>query len=149
MRHLRRGHTGEADGGGRLAFGIDGIRPMESEPFHLAKVDGIAGEAEDGGVEEGVSAEFAGDAVQEGEAGRAVVSGTAVQGDGFPGIILLVPAAPMDLCISMHLFIGPHQIFVLADHSVDKSADERFLGVRYEDKLGKHASTWFSRQMYG
>ena len=112
-----------------------------SKPFHLAEVDGIAGETEDGSVKESIGAEFAGDAVQEGEARGAVVSRTAVEGDGFLGIILLVPATSMDLCVSVHLFVGPHQIFVLADHPVDKSADERFLGVRYKDKLGEHTFT--------
>ena len=66
---------------------------MGSDPFHLRQIQLIAGEAVDGGEEEFVVAEFAGDAVQEGELGFTVVAGAAVKGDGFLGVVLVVPAA--------------------------------------------------------
>ena len=62
-------------------------------PFHLRQIQLVAGEALDGGEEEFVVAEFAGDSVQEGEFGLAVVAGATVEGDGFLDVVLVVPAA--------------------------------------------------------
>ena len=83
----------------------------------------------DGGVEEFVVAEFAGDAVQEGEFGLAVVAGAAVEGDGFLRIVLFVPATAMDLYIPRE---GIYKVLVVPDFTIDESADER--GFRTGDQ---------------
>ena len=85
---------------------------MGSNPFRLRQIEFVAGEAVDGGVEEFVVAEFAGDAVQEGEFGLAVVAGAAVEGDGFPGVVLVVPATAMDLYVAWE---GIDKVLVVPD----------------------------------
>ena len=99
------------------------------EPFYLRQIEIVAGEAVDGGVEEFVVAEFAGDAVQEGEFGFAVVAGAAVEGDGFLDVVLVVPAAAMDLYVARE---GVDEVLVVPDKAVDEGADAR--GFRTGDQ---------------
>ena len=108
---------------------------MGSDPFHLRQVQFVAGEALDGGEEEFVVAEFAGDAVQEGEPGLAVVAGAAVEGDGFPGVVLFVPAAAMDLHIARE---GIDKVLVVPDETIDEGADERGFGAGDQDEFRVH-----------
>jgi len=100
-----------------------------SEPFHFTEVQHIAGEVPARGEDEGVAFEFPGDAVQEGEAGIAVVSRTAVQGHRALGVVLEVPAAAMDLDIA------PDQVAVLVHHSIDEGSHEGRRGIGNEDEF--------------
>ena len=85
----------------------------------------------DGGIEEGVVAEFAGDAVQEDEFGGAVVAGFTVEGDGFPGVVFVVPAAAMDLHIAGEAI---DEVLVVPDLAIDECADEGGGGVGTGDE---------------
>ena len=105
------------------------------DPLHLRQIQLVAGEAVDGGVDEGVVAEFAGDAVQEGEFGGAVVAGATVEGDGFPDVVLVVPAASMDLHIAGEAI---DEVLVVPDLAIDEGADEGGVGTGNEDEFRVH-----------
>ena len=104
-------------------------RTTFSKPFHPAEIQHVAGKVPARGEDEGVTFEFPGDAVQEGEAGVAVVSGTAVQGHRAFGVVLEVPAAAMDLDIA------PDQVAVLVHHSIDEGSHEGRRGIGNEDEF--------------
>ena len=97
----------------------------------------------DGGVEEGVVVEFAGDAVQEGEFGFAVVAGAAVEGDGFLDVVFVVPAAAMDLHVARE---GIDKVFVVPDFTIDECADERGVGTRNKDEFRVHVDSGLVRE---
>lgn len=117
--------------------------PTGSEPFHLRQVQLVAGEAVDGGVEEFVVAEFAGDAVQEGEFGLAVVAGAAVEGDGFLCIVLFVPATTMDLYVARE---GIYKVLVVPDFTIDEGADERGFRTGDQDEFRVHVDNGLVRK---
>lgn len=99
-------------------------------PFHGGKVQFVGGQVPAGGEEEGVSFEFPGNPVQEGQAGLPEVSAAAVKGDGLPVIVFQVPPAAVDFHIAFH------QVPVLRDHPIDKGPGERGFRVRYQYELG-------------
>ena len=97
----------------------------------------------DGSEEEFVVAEFAGDAVQEGELGVAVVAGAAVEGDGFLGVVLVVPAAAMDLHVARE---GIDKVLVVPDQAIDESADERGFRTGDQDEFRVHVDSGLVRE---
>lgn len=110
----------------------------KSEPFDVREVQFVAGEAVDGGVEELVAEEFAWNAIQEREAGLAVVTGAAVKGDGPLLVISVVPAAPMDLHVAVDLLILLDEFLVLENHSIDKSTCARVVDPGDQDEFREH-----------
>ena len=119
-------------------------RPIKClDPLDLRQVQLVAGEAVDGGVEEGVVAEFAGDAVQEGEFGFAVVAGAAVEGDGFLDVVLVVPAAAMDFHVARE---GIDEVLVVPDFTINEGADERGVGTGDKDEFRVHVDSGLVRE---
>lgn len=102
------------------------------EPFDLGEVKLGAGEAVDGGVVEGVGAELGGDAVEEGEAGVAVVARGAVEGYREVLVVAVVPAAAVDFDVA------GDEVLVVPDLAIDECTAERIVRAGYYDKFRMH-----------